>query len=260
MGPMNSIFRFFMRMDARAGRAVWISLALFVSVAAVFLIGKFVLDLEPGAVGEWFEHAAQEWYAIPATILAFTALAFVGFPQFALIGAAVFAFGPVAGFIYSWIATMVSGTLNFYLARLMGAKMVRRYGGQTVNRISDFVGRNGFWASLIVRIVPSAPFIVVNMAAGISRMSFLAFAGGMGLGIIPKTALVAFAGGSLMAILAGGGPVAIIALVLAGAAWIAFMLLARRWLRSTPMGEQAAALKAGGQESTDGSGERRSEG
>lgn len=257
---MNSILRFFMRMDARAGRAVWISLALFVSVAAVFVAGKFVLDLEPGAVGEWFERAAEEWYAIPATILAFTALAFLGFPQFALIGAAVFAFGPVEGFAYSWIATMVSGSLNFYLARLMGAKIVRRYGGQTVNRISDFVGRNGFWASLIVRIVPSAPFIVVNMAAGISHMSFLAFAAGMGVGIVPKTALVAFAGGSLMAILAGGGPVAIIALVLAGAAWIGFMLLARRWLRSTPIGEEAAGLKETGQDGGAESGGTHSKG
>lgn len=248
---MNSILQFFMRMDARATRAVWISLLLFALVAAVFLVGKFVLDLEPGAVGEWFEHAAEEWYAVPATILTFTVLAFLGFPQFGLIGAAVFAFGPVEGFAYSWIATMVSGTLNFYLARLMGADMVRRYGGSTVNRISDFVGRNGFWASFIVRIVPSAPFIVVNMAAGISRMSYLAFASGMGLGIIPKTALIAFAGGTLMALFAGGGPVAIIALVLAAAAWIGFMLLARRWLRSTPIGEQAASLKGAGDEAED---------
>jgi uncharacterized membrane protein YdjX (TVP38/TMEM64 family) len=240
---MNALLKFFMRMDLRAGRAVWVSLALFLSVAIVFLIGKFVLDLEPGAVGEWFEHAAEEWYAIPATIVAFTALAFVGFPQFALIGAAVFAFGPLQGFFYSWIATMVSGALNFYLARLLGAKIVRRYGGQTVNRISDFVGRNGFWASFIVRIVPSAPFIVVNMAAGISHMGFLAFASGMGLGIIPKTALVAFFGGSLMAILSGGGPWAIAALVAAGAAWIGFMLIARRWLRGSDLGMEAAELK-----------------
>lgn len=252
---MNSLIEFFMRMDSRATRAVWISLALFASVAVVFVLGKFVLDLEPGAVGAWFEGAAEEWYAIPATILTFTVLAFLGFPQFALIGAAVFAFGPVEGFIYSWIATMVSGTLNFYLARLLGADMVRRYGGQTVNRISGFVGRNGFWASFIVRIVPSAPFIVVNMAAGISHMSFFAFASGMGLGIIPKTALVAFFGGSLMAILAGGGPVAIIALVVAAAAWIGFMLLARGWLRSTKLGEEAAHLK--GDEADDPDGQQR---
>ena len=38
------------------------------------------------------------------------------------------------------------------------------------------VGRNGFLASLIVRLVPSAPFIVVNMAAGVTPMRLRDFA------------------------------------------------------------------------------------
>lgn len=229
---MNALIRFFTRMDSRATRAVWITLLLFALVIAVFLIGRFVLDIEPASVRAWFSSASSEWYALPVTILVFTALAFVGAPQFALIAAAVFAFGPVQGFFYSWVATMVSASVDFYLGKLLGAKTVRRYGGQTVNRISAFVGRNGFWASLIVRIVPSAPFIVVNMAAGVSRMSFLPFIAGLAIGVIPKTAVIAFFGGSLIALLAGGGWQAGLALAGAAAAWIAFMLFARRLLRS----------------------------
>lgn len=229
---MNALIRFFTRMDARAARAVWITLALFGLVAAVFVVGRFVLDIEPSSVRSWFASASSEWYAMPATIVIFTVLAFVGAPQFALIAAAVFAFGPVLGFIFSWIATLFSASLNFWLGRYLGADTVRRYGGQTVNRISAFVGRNGFWASLIVRIVPSAPFIVVNMAAGVSRMSFFAFIAGAGIGIIPKTAVIAFFGGSLMALFAGGGWEAWVALGAAAIAWVGFMLFARRLLRS----------------------------
>ncbi|MEO1039752.1 MAG: TVP38/TMEM64 family protein [Pseudomonadota bacterium] len=229
--PMNAVFRFFTRMDARAARAVWISLGLFALVGAVFVIGRFVLDIEPGSVEAWFEQAAGAWYALPATILLFTLLAFVGAPQFALIAAAVFAFGPVQGFMYAWVATMVSATVDFWLGRFLGADVVRRYGGGTVNRISAFVGRNGFWASLIVRIVPSAPFIVVNMAAGVSRMSYLAFIAGAGVGVIPKTALVAFAGGSLIALFSGGNIWAVIMLAVVAVAWIGVMLVARRMLR-----------------------------
>ena len=253
---MHAIISFFMRLDRRASRAVLASLALFALVLAVFLIGRFGLDLEPGAVRGWFERF-DSYLALPATILIFTLLAFIGFPQFALIGAAVFAFGPVEGFIYSWIATMVSGTVNFWLARIFGADMVRRFGGQTVNRISEFVGKNGFWASFIVRIVPSAPFIVVNMAAGISQMSYLAFVTGMGLGVLPKTALVAFFGGGLIAIFAGGGIEAAAALIAIGILWIGFMLLARRWLRSTALGSQAEALKPDTSASTEGPAERK---
>ena len=229
---MNALIRFFTRMDARAARAVWITLALFGLVAAVFVIGRFVLDIEPSSVRTWFAGAASEWYALPVTVLVFTVLAFFGVPQFALIGAAVFAFGPVQGFLFSWLATMVSATVDFWGGRFLGADTVRRYGGQTVNRISSFVGRNGFFASMIVRIVPSAPFIVVNMAAGVSHMSYFAFIAGAGVGVIPKTAVIAFFGGSLIALFAGGGWQAMLALAAAAAAWVGFMLFARRLLRS----------------------------
>lgn len=254
---MDALIRFFTRMDSRAARAVWITLALFGLVAAVFVIGRFVLDIEPSSVRTWFASASSEWYAMPATIAIFTVLAFVGAPQFALIAAAVFAFGPVLGFIFSWIATLVSASLNFWLGRYLGADTVRRYGGQTVNRISEFVGRNGFWASLIVRIVPSAPFIVVNMAAGVSRMSYFAFIAGAGIGIIPKTAVIAFFGGSLMALFAGGGWEAWTALAAAAIAWVIFMLFARRLMRSdtglvAPQHKEVSAAEKSAPSADDG--------
>jgi uncharacterized membrane protein YdjX (TVP38/TMEM64 family) len=229
---MDALLRFFNRMDRRAARAVWITLALFAMVAAVFLVGRFVLDIEPSSVQTWFSTASEAWYALPITILLFTLLAFVGAPQFVLIGAAVFAFGPVEGFLYSWIATMVSATVNFWIGRFAGADAIKRYGGKTVNRISAFVGRNGFFASMIVRIVPSAPFIVVNMAAGVSRMSYFAFIAGAGVGVIPKTAMIAFFGSTLIAVISGGGWQAWVALAGAAALWIVFMLFARRMLRA----------------------------
>lgn len=228
---MNAIIQFFNRMDARATRAVWITLALFGLVAVVFVIGRFGLNIEPSSVQTWFQSAASEWYALPVTIAVFCLLAFLGVPQFALIGAAVFAFGPVLGFIYAWVATMCSASLTFWVGRFLGADTVRRYGGETVNRISSFVGRNGFFASMIVRIVPSAPFIVVNMAAGVSHMSYLAFIAGAGVGVIPKTGVIAFFGGSLMALFAGGGLTAWLALGGAAILWVVIMLFARQMLR-----------------------------
>ena len=65
------------------------------------------------------------------------------------------------------------------------------------------IGKNGFMASLIVRLVPSAPFIVVNMAAGVTPMKVRDFVAGTAIGIIPKIALTAFAGGDPWG---GGGP------------------------------------------------------
>ena len=67
------------------------------------------------------------------------------------------------------------------------------------------MGRNAFYASFIIRNVPSAPFIVVNMAFGAARANFAGYLAGCALGVLPKTALVAFFGGSFMAAVAGDG-------------------------------------------------------
>ena len=123
---MNRLMSFLTRMDVRAARAVGVSIALFALVMAIFLIGRFVFDIEPGDIQLWLAEAASRWYALPLTILAFTVLSYVGAPQFALFAATVLAFGPVAGFAYSWAGTMVSAAANFWTGRLLGADVVRR--------------------------------------------------------------------------------------------------------------------------------------
>lgn len=228
---MNALFRFFSRMDATVLRTVAVSLGLFALVATIFIVGRFGLGIGAGDVQDGFDQVAASGYALPLTIAVFVALSYLGVPQFGLIAAAVLAFGPWTGFWYSWIATLVAAGINFYTGRLMGADFVRRYGGDTVNRISDFVGRNGFWASLIVRIAPSAPFVVVNAAAGVSAMSVIAFAGGTAIGIIPKIALVAFASEGVMALATQGDWVLAGLLALGALASLGAILAARRWFR-----------------------------
>ncbi|HXU99659.1 MAG TPA: VTT domain-containing protein, partial [Caulobacteraceae bacterium] len=75
-----------------------------------------------------------------------------------------------------------------------------------------------------VRLVPFAPFVLINITAGVTSMSWWAFLIGTGLGILPKIVVIAFAGQSVMA----GG--AWIWLALALGVWLAAGLAARRWL------------------------------
>ena len=133
----------------------------------------------------------------------FTLTAYVGAPQIVLIGACVVAFGPEQGFWYSWVATIVSGAATYFTGRLTSAETQRRFGGATGGRFTRFMGKNGFLASLIVRFLPTAPFVVVNMAFGAARVSFWAYIGGLALGVLPKTAIVAFAGDGILDALEG---------------------------------------------------------
>ncbi|AWM77030.1 TVP38/TMEM64 family protein [Phenylobacterium parvum] len=225
-------------MDGRAWVSLGVSFLLFGGVGLVFVFGARLLGFDSEAALEgWFGAAHGPW-ALPAAVAAFAALAFLGAPQFVLIAAAVVAFGPLAGSVYSWVGTMVSALIGFAVGRVAGARTLRIFSGEGLDRFMALIGRNGFLASLLVRLVPSAPFIVVNMAAGVTPMRTLDFAGGTALGIIPKIALTAFAGGAAFRALTGGGIGHVALLVLAGATWIGMGLLAREWVRrvtsSTP--------------------------
>ena len=126
---------------------------------------------------------------------------------------------------------MVSSMVGFYLGRLAGAATLERFSGEGVKRFMDLVGRNGFFASFIVRLVPSAPFIVVNMAAGVTPMRVTAFTFGTALGIVPKIVLVAFAGNSIVRLMKGEVGKDALWLVAIAVAWVAIGLIARAWLK-----------------------------
>jgi uncharacterized membrane protein YdjX (TVP38/TMEM64 family) len=231
------LIEFFTNMDRRAWRTVAVSFVLFGGVGVVFLFGAQMLGLNGEvAVEHWLSAAHGPW-ALPVAVGAFAALAFVGVPQFVLIAAAVVAFGPWTGFAYSWIGTLVSSLVGFWMGRAFGGRLLTDLAGDGVQKFMKLIGRNGFLASLIVRLVPSAPFIVVNMAAGVTPMRLFDFAAGTAIGIIPKIALTAFAGNSIVQALKGGGRQHIVMLAVAVAVWIACGLVARAWLKAREAAE-----------------------
>ena len=235
---MRRLFQFVLNMDARAWRTQAVSFLLFGGVGVVFLFGAQMLGFNGEATVErWLGLASHGPWALPVAVGAFAVLAFLGVPQFVLIAAAVVAFGPWTGFLYSWIGTLVSSVVGFWLGRQFGAGVLRDFAGEGVNRFMRLIGRNGLTASLIVRLVPSAPFIVVNMAAGVTPMRFADFLIGTGIGIVPKIALTAFAGNSIVQAMKGGGRQPIVMLVLAAAVWIGGGLIARRWLKAREQAE-----------------------
>lgn len=219
-------------MDARAWRAVAVSVLMVVVMLAILVIGRVYYGEEierfiDGTLGE----ARRGHWGLLAAILVFTLTAFVGAPQIVLIGACVVAFGPEVGFWNAWIATIVSGAATYWTGRLASAQTQRRFGGATGGRFTRFMGKNGFAASFVVRFVPTAPFIVVNMAFGAARVNFWAFMAGLTLGVLPKTAIVAFAGDSIMDALQGELLAASVMAVLAVALWVAVAVVVRRWVR-----------------------------
>ena len=229
---MRWIIDFLSNMEARRWRAVLATALLLGAMIALFAVGKSQLGLEAeGRLEDWLVGFRQGPWGLAAAIVVFTLAAFFAAPQFILIAACVVAFGPWFGFLYSWIATVVSAGVTYWLGRGPTARLLARHGGKTVGRLTRFVGKNAFYASFMIRNVPSAPFIVVNMAFGAARASFPGFLAGCALGVLPKTALVAFFGGSFMTAVSGDGIWTSAILAGVALAWLALMLVVRELVK-----------------------------
>lgn len=211
----------------RSRLGLWLGLGALALVLALFLFGRYSEFLDLQALERAIASFAEGPWGVPALILTFCGCAFIGVPQFLLIGIAVYAFGPIWGAVWAWVATLCSGTVTFWVGRFFGEATLARLGQGRIKAFADFVARNAFAASAIVRNFPTGPFLMVNMVFGAVRARFLHYLAGMALGVIPKIALVAFGLQAIQAALAGNIWLAILAALAAIGVFIGGLLYVR---------------------------------
>ena len=211
----------------RLGKLNWFwSVVALALVLLGLVLSRTVFDISDAGLSDIMGAGGAHWIAFPLTVLVFVALAFVGMPQWVLIGAAVITFGPVLGGLISWVATLLSALANFALGRMMGGERLRARLGERAGRWVDRVSDEGLMAALLVRLVPVAPFVLINLAAGASTMRARDFAIGTAIGIVPKIAAIALFGKGLVELLRGNDlalAAALLALGLVVLGWLWWM-------------------------------------
>lgn len=106
-------------------------------------------------------------------------------PVMLLIAVTGIVFGPALGAAYAIAGALLSAAVTYGLGFWLGRETVRRLVGPRINRLSRRVGQRGILAMLVVRLLPLAPFTVVNMVAGASHIRFRDFMVGTLLGMTP---------------------------------------------------------------------------
>ena len=86
---------------------------------------------------------------------------------------------------------MCSATATFAMGHAFGARSVRRLSAGRAASMIRVMRRHGALASGIVRVTPSAPFVVVNAVCGAARVPPWKFWLGTGIGIVPKILMIA---------------------------------------------------------------------
>jgi len=113
------------------------------------------------------------------------------FPITVLNTAVIVTFGPLLGFTCALTGSMSAAVASYGIGYALGRRTIRRLAGKRLDRLNRFLSKRGFLTVLAVRLVPVAPFAVVNMAAGALQVRFRHYVLGTLLGLLPGIGLTA---------------------------------------------------------------------
>jgi len=159
---------------------------------------------------------------------AYIVASLIAMPITLLIVATAMVFGPAPAFAYAICGSVAGGALGFGIGKALGRETVRRLAGARLNELSRQLGKRGLLAVIAVRVVPVAPFTVVNLVAGASHIRLRDFLLGTVLGMSPGMAAVSMFSDRLVAALHDPSPTTIAALAIV-VAIIATAAMAIRW-------------------------------
>ncbi len=169
-------------------RPLLVAAGILAIVGALFLLWRYtplasVVTAE-NVIGV-AERFADNWWAPLLIVLAYTPASMVMFPRPLLTMAAVIVFGPIEGFAYAMIGVVLAGVAGYAIGRLVHRDTVRRVAGPRLNRLTGVLQRRGLIAVTLVRLVPIAPYLVVNLVMGAMRIRLHHFILGTFLGMLP---------------------------------------------------------------------------
>jgi phosphatidylserine/phosphatidylglycerophosphate/cardiolipin synthase-like enzyme/uncharacterized membrane protein YdjX (TVP38/TMEM64 family) len=197
-------------------------------------------------LGEWIDkETLSAWAgeirgnpASPFVLAVFYAVATsLMFPVTVLFLATAAVYAPLPAFGLAMLGCLAAALTNYLLGRWLGTRTVRRIAGERLDRLSARLGRQGLVTVSLVRLVPVAPFAVVNLAAGAARVRMAHYLAGTALGMTPGILAITVFTELTIGLISEPGPATVLALL--GLA--AVVVLAAFWVRR----RLAVAGKAG---------------
>ncbi len=108
-----------------------------------------------------------------------------------------FFFGFYLGAFYNIAATILACLAGFAISRYAFKDIFEKRYYEKLKKIENEIEHNGFYYFLSLRLVMVVPYFLINILAGISRISFKQYLFSTGLGVIPASLIYANAGNTL---------------------------------------------------------------
>ena len=125
---------------------------------------------------------------------------------------------------------MLSAILGYFAGEWLGRRSVSKMAGSKLNRLSKRLANHGVMAIITVRIIPVAPFTVINLVAGASHIKLKDFIWGTLLGMLPGILAITVFANSLLRVVQQPEPIEIIIFIMVVLGIGSLMYGVKRWL------------------------------
>ncbi len=191
-------------------------------------LSKYV---DPGVLVEWAEPFVQSHWAPLYVLAAYLIGGLIVFPVTVMILATSIMFSPVESFVYAMTGSMASACMVFGLGELLGRDVVRKLAGDNVNKVSKRLAQRGLLMVMALRIIPVAPFTIINLVAGVTHVRFRDYLLGTLIGMAPGVVAITIFGDRLVKAVKSPNMENVGILIAIAVALIAGFIMLRRFLK-----------------------------
>jgi len=188
--------------------------------------------LNPDTIAASVQGLSGTWWGPLVALVGFVVASLVAVPVTLLILATALVFCPITGAAVALTGSTLSALAGYGIGAQAGRGAVERLSGGGLERLSRRLAKHGILTMITVRIVPVAPFALLNLFVGAAHLSVRDFLIGTVIGMAPAViAMTLFAEGLLsllrQADLRAVALLLVGVLAVGGLAWFS-----RRWLRA----------------------------
>jgi phospholipase D1/2 len=217
-------------MTPRRKRLLRLSLGIVAVTIAAALAWQLVPSVNPQNVLARLEAIEKHSWSPLFFIAAYIVGGLVMFPVTLLSAATATIFVPLKAVAISFTGILLSAALLHWIGARVLKGQVSSALGPTAKKVDEAFGDRSIVTIALIRMVPLAPFTLVNLAAGSLGVRFRDYMLGTALGLAPGITVVCLFGRQVRAFWREPSltPVLIVGAIAIG--WIVFSILLQRWL------------------------------
>lgn len=217
---------------------------IFSGVSLLFLLGLAMVWqwtplaewLEPEKIAAWAQGLAASPLGGVAVVMGFVLGSLIVLPVSAMIVATALVFGPVMGFMYALSGALSAAAVTYAIGHAVGGDTAQRWTGQRIHQLSERLSKRGILTVIFFRVVPLAPFTIINFVAGASHIKIRDYLIGSLLGMAPGIFVMVFFVDGLLAALHEPGITRLAVVILLGLLLFAMTACGGYWLRREKAG------------------------